>query len=168
MIKLYYQNGKVGKMDIKVKNLYYLGPQGSYAQSAVKQFVSDLKISAENFIPLNPITKILQTIDEDKDSIAVLPIENSIEGIVRETIDNIIKKELNIMKIRKLTLKNLLNEFEEAEEYEDCDETISDTSVLNEQEEIEIEEGYVSAKLKKDHGVYVYIYKNAMDENCHY
>ncbi len=99
MIKLYYQNCKVGKMDIKVKNLYYLGPEGSYAQSAVKQFVSDLKISAENFIPLNPITRILQSIDEDKNAIAVLPIENSIEGIVRETIDNIIRLEDTSVKI---------------------------------------------------------------------
>ena len=57
---------------------------------------------------------------------------------------------------------------EEAEEYEDCDETISDTSVLNEQEEIEIEEGYVSAKLKKDHGVYVYIYKVGDNDTCYY
>ncbi|MBQ2645371.1 prephenate dehydratase [bacterium] len=96
---------------LKTKNLYYLGPEGSYAQSAMHCFVDDLNICAENLIPLKPITKILQTIDENPDDMAVLPIENSIEGIVRETIDNLIKinnKSINISAETVIPIKHCL------------------------------------------------------------
>lgn len=80
-----------GKMNIlETENLYFLGPEGTYAWQAMQKFVKQLNIKASNIIPKKPITEILQTIDKDKNAIAVLPIENSIEGIVRETIDNLI------------------------------------------------------------------------------
>lgn len=82
----------------EAEKLYFLGPEGTYAQEAMKQFVTTKNIKAEKQIPLTPITAILRAIDKDKNAIAVLPIENSIEGIVRETIDNLVK--LNDRKIK--------------------------------------------------------------------
>ena len=96
---------KYSKMNIfETENLYFLGPKGTYAQLAMNKFVADLDIKAKNIIPLNPITKIIQAVDADKNAIAILPIENSIEGIVRETIDNFVKLKDKNLKIAAETI----------------------------------------------------------------
>lgn len=83
----------------EAENLYFLGPEGTYAHSAMKKFVKNLDIKVKNIIPVFPITAVFKAIEKDKNAIAVLPIENSIEGIVRETIDNLVKLEDKSFKI---------------------------------------------------------------------
>lgn len=83
----------------EAENLYFLGPEGTYAHSAMQKFVKNLDIKAKNIIPVFPITAVFKAIEKDKSAIAVLPIENSIEGIVRETIDNLVKLEDKNFKI---------------------------------------------------------------------
>lgn len=75
----------------KAENLYFLGPEGTYCQQAMNTFIKELNIDAKNTVPKNSITSVLSSIDNEPNSIAVLPVENSIEGIVRETIDNLVK-----------------------------------------------------------------------------
>lgn len=75
----------------ETENLYYLGPEGTYAQFAMKQFQKSLQIKAKKTLPVKPITNIIRSVIENPSDMAVLPIENSIEGIVRETIDNLIQ-----------------------------------------------------------------------------
>lgn len=89
---------------LNAKKLYFLGPEGTYAQQAMEQLVAKYNIKVEQKIPLNPITAILKTVDNDKNAFAVLPIENSIEGIVRETIDNLVKLEDENLKITAETV----------------------------------------------------------------
>lgn len=89
---------------LNAKKLYFLGPEGTYAQQAMEQLVAKYDIKVEQKIPLNPITAILKTVDNDKNAFAVLPIENSIEGIVRETIDNLVKLEDKNLKITAETV----------------------------------------------------------------
>lgn len=89
---------------LNAKKLYFLGPEGTYAQQAMEQLVAKYDIKVEQKIPLNPITAILKTVDNDKNAFAVLPIENSIEGIVRETIDNLVKLEDENLKITAETV----------------------------------------------------------------
>ena len=89
---------------LNAENLYFLGPEGTYAQQAMEQLVAKYDIKVEQKIPLNPITAILKTVDNDKNAFAVLPIENSIEGIVRETIDNLVKLEDENLKITAETV----------------------------------------------------------------
>ena len=89
---------------LNAKKLYFLGPEGTYAQQAMEQLVAKYDIKVEQTIPLNPITAILKTVDNDKNALAVLPIENSIEGIVRETIDNLVKLEDKNLKITAETV----------------------------------------------------------------
>lgn len=85
---------------LKAENLYYLGPEGSNSHYAQEEFTKEFGFSAQNKVGLTTIKAALKAIDNDKNSVAVLPIENSIEGVVRETIDNLIRlndKDIQIM-----------------------------------------------------------------------
>lgn len=74
----------------------YLGPEGSYTEMAAdiacKKY--DYEDCNQNIQP--SIIKVIQIIDDNNDFIGVVPIENSIEGIVRETVDNLIKTTSDI------------------------------------------------------------------------
>lgn len=75
---------------LKDKTLIYLGPKGSYTELAVKSiFFDDIWEKTKCEIN-NSIINVIKKTDENIDYIAVIPIENSIEGIVRETVDNLI------------------------------------------------------------------------------
>lgn len=84
-------------MDNSIKKILYLGPSGSYSQIAMEAFKEklSLKLKSED---VGTITKIIGQMDNESGVIAVLPIENSIEGVVRETIDKLIttKNEIKI------------------------------------------------------------------------
>ena len=76
---------------MKINELIYLGPEGSYSDIAKNKFLQYCSKDCR-FIPIDSIYKIIRyLIEKNSDSVvAILPIENSIEGIVRETQDNLI------------------------------------------------------------------------------
>ena len=76
-----------------VKTIYFLGPKTSYSDFAKEQFVNKFDLNEYEEKPMRTITAIISEIDKHPENIAVLPIENSIEGTVKETIDNLIKIE---------------------------------------------------------------------------
>lgn len=80
----------------KIRKLLFLGPNGSYSDFAKNKFIDafNLNCVSTNLKSISAVIKALK--DENSDDIvAVIPIENSIEGIVRETLDNLasMKKE---------------------------------------------------------------------------
>jgi len=76
-----------------MKKLYFLGPKGTYSELAAKKAKEVIdNIELED---ISTIAKIVELVNKS-DNIAVLPIENSIEGIVRQTIDNIYKSDVKI------------------------------------------------------------------------
>ena len=80
----------------RMRKLLFLGPRGSYSDFAKNIFINAFKLNcvSTNLKSISSIIKALK--DEDnEDIVAVIPIENSIEGIVRETLDNLslLKKE---------------------------------------------------------------------------
>jgi len=89
---------------LNFKKLYFLGPEGTYAQKAMNSLIKTYNITADEIIPKNPITGILKQLDNEKNSAAVLPIENSIAGIVRETIDNLVCMRNEKIKITAETI----------------------------------------------------------------
>ena len=89
---------------LNFEKLYFLGPEGTYAQKAMNSLIETYNITAEEIIPKNPISGILKILDKEKHSAAVLPIENSIEGIVRETIDNLVIMSNEEIKITAETI----------------------------------------------------------------
>lgn len=91
-------------MDNYIKKILYLGPEGSNSQLAAGVFENKLKIDTE-MIPVSTITKAIEILDSEDDSTAaVLPIENSIEGIVRETIDNLIQTGADVFIQAEITV----------------------------------------------------------------
>jgi len=64
--------------------IYYLGPIGSFSNEVADIFQGEK-------IPKKSITEVFNSINEN--SIGVVPIENSIEGPVHETLDNLFKNE---------------------------------------------------------------------------
>ncbi|MEJ2780232.1 MAG: prephenate dehydratase domain-containing protein [Sulfolobaceae archaeon] len=64
--------------------MYYLGPEGSFSNE-VANMVNG------NKIPLRSISEIFSRVYTDNNAIGVVPIENSIEGPVHETLDNLYK-----------------------------------------------------------------------------
>lgn len=80
----------------EVQTIAYLGPGGSYTEMAKDLFCEKYELSAKQE-PMKTIKSVLEFVDENPSAIGILPIENSIEGAVRETIDNLIRtKNANI------------------------------------------------------------------------
>ena len=71
-----------------IENIYYLGPDGSNTHNAMLKFLELSSIKVNNKIAQKSIKSALENLEKDSNSICILPIENSIEGIVRETIGN--------------------------------------------------------------------------------
>ena len=81
------------------KFIYFLGPKTSYTDFAKEQLIKQFKLEDYVEKPMRTITALVSEINnwKNKNNLAVLPIENSIEGIVKETIDNLSKiKDENI------------------------------------------------------------------------
>ena len=81
------------------KNLYFLGPKTSYTDFAKEQFITTFAIKGYEEKPMRTITAVFSELNSNSNSLAVLPIENSIEGTVKETIDNLIKIQSDKVKI---------------------------------------------------------------------
>lgn len=71
-------------------NIAYLGPGGSYTEMAKDFFCNKFHIGAYQQ-PMKTIRQVIEFVDNTPNSLGVLPIENLIEGTVRETIDNLVK-----------------------------------------------------------------------------
>ena len=82
----------------QVQTIAYLGPGGSYTEMAKDIFCEKYELNL-NLKPLDSIKRVLDFVDENPDSVGVLPIENSIEGGVRQTIDNLIRTKNENIKI---------------------------------------------------------------------
>lgn len=70
------------------QTICYLGPQASFTEMAKDYFCEKFKINLYAQ-PLQTIRQVVEFVDSNPDAIGVLPIENSVEGTVRETLDNL-------------------------------------------------------------------------------
>jgi prephenate dehydratase len=68
----------------------HLGPAGTYAESAALAYAARLKSQVQDDIQLQPFVSIPQTlraVADGRTKLAVVPVENSIEGSVTVTLD---------------------------------------------------------------------------------
>ncbi len=77
-----------------MNRILFFGPNGSNTQIAAEKLVDSKFLE-----PVGSIKKIIDLIDQNSDLTGVVPIENSIEGTVRETIDCLIKTKDESVKI---------------------------------------------------------------------
>ncbi len=73
----------------KVSTIFYLGPNGSYSQIAKDKFAKYFDFGNAHSVGLKNIKSVLDNFVLNDNSVAVVPVENSIEGPVRETLDAI-------------------------------------------------------------------------------
>lgn len=72
--------------------LHYLGPAGSFTHTAALTYKEPKEL-----IPLASIEEVLSAVKKNKTSFGIVPVENSVEGVVLRTLDLILKKNLKVI-----------------------------------------------------------------------
>ena len=129
-------------MNNSIKKILFLGPKGTYSDFACKKFREKLNLKAD-FEPVSTITKIIETIDDDNTLAAILPMENSIEGIVRPTLDGIFstKNDVKIQAQTQINIENCLISYSKKEEI---------THIISHPQPLSQCQKYISANFGKD------------------
>lgn len=73
-----------------IEYIAYLGPAGSYTEMAADYFADKYNLQGRP-VEQKTIRQVAEFVDDNPNTLGVLPVENSIEGAVRETLDNLIK-----------------------------------------------------------------------------
>ncbi len=73
----------------------YLGPEGSFTQLALLEYLKKYNLTS-NIKPLQTITHIIEELNSHKINSGLVPIENSIEGSVGETLDQLMKSSQQV------------------------------------------------------------------------
>ncbi len=71
-----------------IERIAYLGPQGSFSEMAADIFCNKYKINAYPE-PQKTIRQVIEYTDNTPNVLGVIPLENSIEGSVREALDHL-------------------------------------------------------------------------------
>ncbi|MBQ9688314.1 prephenate dehydratase [bacterium] len=88
--------------------IVFLGPGGSYTEMAKDLFTTRYELYNAHQTPMKTIKSVVNYISETPNSLGVLPLENSIEGTIRETVDCIIKSNVNILSEITVPVKHCL------------------------------------------------------------
>lgn len=90
----------------------YLGPMGTFTHQAALELFPK---SGTEFIPYNSPSEIYENVEKHNADFGVLPIENTLQGTVRDTLDLLIEKELVIYGEIELKVTQNLIAIKEAE-----------------------------------------------------
>lgn len=83
--------------------IYTLGPAGTYSDQAARSFFPE-----EEIVFKPTIFDVFEALKEDPQNLGLVPLENMIEGTVRETLDLLYENELKIQDIVELTINHCL------------------------------------------------------------
>lgn len=86
-------------MSVKIA---YLGPPGTFTEEAATRFGNTLA-KPYNLKPFGTITASVEAVDDNECGCAVVPLENSLEGSVHETLD-VLTTSLELMILAELVL----------------------------------------------------------------
>ncbi len=91
----------------QIDKIGYLGPKGTFTHQAALEFFPK---AGSKFIPYKTIIEIFENIQKKNLDYGVIPIENSLQGTVRETVDLLIEKDLIIYgEIELRIIQNLIS-----------------------------------------------------------
>lgn len=91
----------------RIDAIGYLGPEGTFTHQAALEFFPK---AGSKFIPCKNIIEIFENIQKKNLDFGVIPIENSLQGTVRETLDLLIEKDLFIYgEIELRIIQNLIS-----------------------------------------------------------
>ncbi|MBR1754583.1 prephenate dehydratase [bacterium] len=79
-----------------IREIVFLGPGGSYTEMAKDKFYRHYELYDAIQTPMKTIRGVVDYVSQTPNTIGVLPLENSIEGTIRETVDCIIKSKNDI------------------------------------------------------------------------
>ena len=71
-----------------VRNIAYLEPETSFSAMAVDEFCNMYNMNCFT-TPLNNIKQVVEYVEQNPDTLGVLPVENTLDGTIRETFDYI-------------------------------------------------------------------------------
>jgi len=85
----------------------YLGPMGTFTHQAALEFFAK---AGTQFNPLDSMSEIFDSIENDLLEYGIVPFENSLQGTVRETLDLLIENDLFIYgEIELRVIQNLIS-----------------------------------------------------------
>lgn len=87
----------------KIKTIAYLGTAGSFTEIAKDYFCKKYDLNAYQ-MPFRTIKEIIEYVENDKDAVGIIPMENTKEGIIRETNDSLINTSNKNIKILSETV----------------------------------------------------------------
>lgn len=80
-------------MEIKnVLNIAYLGPEASFSEMARDAFCQKYNINTFS-TPLKTITDVVEFVDKNPFTLGVVPVENSIDGTLRASLDSLMSTQ---------------------------------------------------------------------------
>ncbi|MBM4270165.1 MAG: prephenate dehydratase [Deltaproteobacteria bacterium] len=82
----------------------YLGPPGTYSERAAREQFG----SSAELLPVGSIPEVFRTVERTRAAFGVVPIENSTEGMVGQTLDAFVQSPLRIVAERQLQIRHAL------------------------------------------------------------
>ena len=73
-----------------VKTVAYLGTSGSFTEMAKDYLCEKYSLSCYQ-MPFRTIEEIIKYVESDSEAVGIIPVENAQEGLIRETVDNLLK-----------------------------------------------------------------------------
>ena len=96
--------------------IYTLGPQGTFSDEATQK----LRIIGANVNYTSTFVEALFKVTEDSDSVAVVPVENSVAGTVSQVQDSLVRSDLVILAEINLLIEYDLLANSELDQIESC------------------------------------------------
>ncbi len=90
---IFYEIIGVAKDLERAEKVAYLGPKGTFTHQAAEMRFGSIK----EYLPLASISSVFKAVDSSRAAYGVVPIENSTDGIVGETLDLLGEYDLKIL-----------------------------------------------------------------------
>ena len=111
----------------------YLGPKGTFTEIALATYFSNESVK----LPKPSIEDVFQSVTDEESIYGVVPIENSIEGAVNNTLDQLLEREIYVIGEVKIPInqcllaknienKEIINVYSHPQSFAQCRKWIND------------------------------------------